>query len=73
MLFQLFQLVVNDPQRFQSSIRLGFGRGGKIGRDFLPGIGYGLLQQSDIVFGILDAVKWTLGLTTHDEILPARE
>lgn len=71
MLLQFFQLVLNQPQCLQPPVRLCSGSRGEIGGDVPARVRYRLEQQADVFVSILDTVKRSLRLTTHDETFRA--
>ncbi len=61
---QLFQLVLNYSQRFQSAIRFGLG-GRYVRRQLFPRIGNRLQQQANIFVRALKAIERRFGLMTQ--------
>src|SRR5882762_3204389 len=66
-LFQLFQFVMNQSQRFQPPVRLSVLRSSQISGHLCSRVSDGFQQQPDIVLCILDTVKRCLGLASHGE------
>ena len=60
MMFQLVQLELHDLQGLQAALQSGLRGGGKIGCDLGFRFGDGLGQETDVLLGILDAVKRSL-------------
>ena len=61
-MFQLFQFVLNQSQRFERAFRPG---GGNIGRDILFRVRDDVPEKPDVFVRTLDAVKRSFGLIAH--------